>query len=105
MWPERANDMLRTHAAKSASRVQSLSVLRTAWHTSPYYKQMKRRGRKIGLRRQLATQIVSPVFFRRNNAKLFAITKNRNDICVLDMPLLDTRKGRDLMGTFIADAK
>ena len=25
------------------------------------------------------------------------------DICVLDMPLLDTRKGKDLMGTFIAD--
>ena len=25
------------------------------------------------------------------------------DICVLDMPLLDTRHGRDLMGTFIAD--
>lgn len=25
------------------------------------------------------------------------------DICVLDMPLLDTRNGRDLMGTFIAD--
>ena len=25
------------------------------------------------------------------------------DICVLDMPLLDTRRGRDLMGTFIAD--
>ena len=25
------------------------------------------------------------------------------DICVLDMPLLDTRKGQDLMGTFIAD--
>ena len=25
------------------------------------------------------------------------------DICVIDMPLLDTRKGRDLMGTFIAD--
>ena len=25
------------------------------------------------------------------------------DICVLDMPLLDTRQGRDLMGTFIAD--
>lgn len=24
-------------------------------------------------------------------------------ICVLDMPLLDTRNGRDLMGTFIAD--
>ncbi|MCI8525955.1 MAG: recombinase family protein [Oscillospiraceae bacterium] len=25
------------------------------------------------------------------------------DICVIDMPLLDTRNGRDLMGTFIAD--
>lgn len=25
------------------------------------------------------------------------------DICVLDMPLLDTSKGKDLMGTFIAD--
>lgn len=25
------------------------------------------------------------------------------DICVLDIPLLDTRNGKDLMGTFIAD--
>ena len=25
------------------------------------------------------------------------------DICVVDMPLLDTRNGKDLMGTFIAD--
>lgn len=25
------------------------------------------------------------------------------DICVLDMPLLDTRRGKDLMGTFIED--
>ena len=25
------------------------------------------------------------------------------DICVLDMPLLDTRQGKDLMGTFISD--
>ena len=25
------------------------------------------------------------------------------DICVLDMPLLDTRQGKDLLGTFIAD--
>lgn len=25
------------------------------------------------------------------------------DICVLDMPLLDTREGKDLLGTFIAD--
>ena len=25
------------------------------------------------------------------------------NICVIDMPLLDTRKGKDLMGSFIAD--
>ncbi len=25
------------------------------------------------------------------------------DICVIDMPLLDTRQGKDLLGTFIAD--
>lgn len=32
------------------------------------------------------------------------LTKNLGiDICVLDMPLLDTRNGKDLMGTFIAD--
>ena len=33
-----------------------------------------------------------------------ALTKDIGaDICVIDMPLLDTRSGKDLMGTFIAD--
>jgi len=32
------------------------------------------------------------------------LTKEKGvDICVIDMPLLDTRSGKDLMGTFIAD--
>lgn len=32
------------------------------------------------------------------------LTKERGvDIAVLDMPLLDTRRGKDLMGTFLAD--
>lgn len=32
------------------------------------------------------------------------ITKEMGvDVCVIDMPLLDTRNGKDLMGTFIAD--
>lgn len=32
------------------------------------------------------------------------LTKKKEiDICVIDMPLLDTRKGKDLMGTFIVD--
>ena len=32
------------------------------------------------------------------------LAKQKNvDICVIDMPLLDTQQGKDLMGTFIAD--
>jgi DNA invertase Pin-like site-specific DNA recombinase len=32
------------------------------------------------------------------------LTKDKGiDICVLDMPLLDTRRGKDLMGTFLSD--
>ena len=32
------------------------------------------------------------------------LTKDKQvDVCVLDMPLLDTRRGKDLMGTFLAD--
>lgn len=32
------------------------------------------------------------------------LTKEKKiDICVIDMPLLDTTKGKDLLGTFIAD--
>lgn len=32
------------------------------------------------------------------------LTKEKGiDICVIDMPLLDTRNGKDLMGTFIAE--
>lgn len=29
--------------------------------------------------------------------------EKRVDLCILDMPLLDTRTGKDLMGTFLAD--
>ncbi len=32
------------------------------------------------------------------------LTKEKNvDICVIDMPLLDTRRGKDLVGTFLSD--
>ena len=32
------------------------------------------------------------------------LTKEKEvDICVIDMPLLDMRNGKDLLGTFIAD--
>ena len=44
----------------------------------------------------------------RNYAEIQAqwryLTKEKGvDICVLDMPLLDTRRGKDLMGTFLSD--
>ena len=29
--------------------------------------------------------------------------KKRADICIIDIPLLDTRRGKDLLGTFLAD--
>ena len=38
----------------------------------------------------------------QNQWRILAKEKNV-DICVIDMPLLDTRQGKDLMGTFIAD--
>ena len=33
----------------------------------------------------------------------FIVKRKEADIVVLDMPLLDTRKGKDLMGTFLSD--
>ena len=33
----------------------------------------------------------------------FLVREKRIDICVLDMPLLDTRTAKDLIGTFVAD--
>ena len=33
----------------------------------------------------------------------FLTREKRVDICVLDVPLLDTRRGKDLVGTFLSD--
>ena len=33
----------------------------------------------------------------------YLVKVKKIDICVIDMPLLDTRQGKDLMGSFIAD--
>ena len=51
----------------------------------------------IGLENELTAADVA-------DADMVILTKDIGiDICVLDMPLLDTRSGKDLMGTFIAD--
>lgn len=53
--------------------------------------------------------ILNLVYLKRRNYEEIQkqrciITKEKDsDICVLDMPLLDTRQGRDLKGNFIGD--
>lgn len=69
----------------------------------PSYKRMVRRMRKDDL-----LYIKSIDRLGRNYEEILEqwriLTKEKGiDIVVLDMPLLDTRRGKDLMGTFLSD--
>lgn len=69
----------------------------------PRYKQMVKKIKRGDL-----LYVLSIDRLGRNYADIQAqwrvLTKEIGvDICVIDMPLLDTRKGKDLMDTFIAD--
>ncbi len=69
----------------------------------PMYRRMMRKLRKDDL-----LYIKSIDRLGRNYEEILEqwkiITKEKKvDIVVLDMPLLDTRRGKDLMGTFLAD--
>lgn len=69
----------------------------------PQYKRMVRRLQKDDL-----LYIKSIDRLGRNYAEILEqwriLTKEKGiDIVVLDMPLLDTRRGKDLMGTFLSD--
>ena len=69
----------------------------------PQYKKMVRR-----LKAEDLLYIKSIDRLGRNYGEILEqwriLTKEKGvDIVVLDMPLLDTRRGKDLMGTFIAD--
>ncbi len=69
----------------------------------PAYKRMVRRIRKDDL-----LYIKSIDRLGRNYGEILEqwriLTKEKGiDIVVLDMPLLDTRRGKDLMGTFLSD--
>ncbi len=69
----------------------------------PEYKRMVRRIRKDDL-----LYIKSIDRLGRNYSEILeqwrVLTKEKGiDIVVLDMPLLDTRRGKDLMGTFLSD--
>ena len=69
----------------------------------PKYRKMVRRFKKDDL-----LYIKSIDRLGRNYAEILEqwriLTKDKGiDIVVLDMPLLDTRRGKDLMGTFLSD--
>ena len=69
----------------------------------PQYKKLLRKMKKDDLLR-----IKSIDRLGRNYEEILAqwriLTKDKGiDIMVLDMPLLDTRRGKDLMGTFLSD--
>lgn len=69
----------------------------------PQYKKLVRRMKKDDL-----LYIKSIDRLGRNYTEILEqwrlLTKQRSvDIVVLDMPLLDTRRGKDLMGTFLSD--
>ena len=69
----------------------------------PQYKKMLRKLKKDDL-----LYIKSIDRLGRNYAEILQqwriLTKEKGvDIVVLDMPLLDTRRGKDLMGTFLSD--
>ena len=69
----------------------------------PQYKRMVRKLKKDDL-----LYIKSIDRLGRNYGEILEqwqiLTKKKNiDIVVLDMPLLDTRRGKDLMGTFLSD--
>ncbi len=69
----------------------------------PKYKQLLRKFRKDDL-----LYIKSIDRLGRNYEEILqqwrVLTKDKGvDIVVLDMPLLDTRRGKDLMGTFLSD--
>ena len=69
----------------------------------PQYKKLVRRMKKDDL-----LYIKSIDRLGRNYEEILeqwrALTKEKGvDIVVLDMPLLDTRRGKDLMGTFLSD--
>ncbi len=69
----------------------------------PRYKQLMRR-----LKRNDILYVMSIDRLGRNYKEILEhwriLTKEKGvDIVVLDMPLLDTRRGKDLMGTFLSD--
>ena len=69
----------------------------------PQYSKMVRRLRKGDLLYVLSIDRLGRNYEEIQNQWRVLTKEIGVDICVIDMPLLDTRQGKDLMGTFIAD--
>ena len=69
----------------------------------PRYKHLLRRLRPGDLLYVLSIDRLGRNYEEIQNQWRFLTKEKGIDICVLDMPLLDTRQGKDLMGTFLSD--
>ena len=69
----------------------------------PYYKKLVRKLKAGDLLYILSIDRLGRNYEEIQNQWRVLTKEIGIDICVLDMPLLDTRNGKDLMGTFIAD--
>ena len=69
----------------------------------PNYKRMLRRLREGDLLYILSIDSLGRNYEEIQNQWRILTREKGIDIIVIDMPLLDTRQGKDLMGTFIAD--
>lgn len=69
----------------------------------PGYKEMVRKLKEGDLLYILSIDRLGRNYEEIQSQWRFITKEKRADICVIDMPLLDTRQGKDLMGTFIAD--
>lgn len=69
----------------------------------PAYKSMIKKLREGDLIYILSIDRLGRNYIEIQNQWGFLTRDKKVDICVIDMPLLDTRRGKDLLGTFIAD--
>ncbi|MDY5509304.1 recombinase family protein [Dysosmobacter sp.] len=69
----------------------------------PHYKRLVRRLQRGDLLYILSIDRLGRNYEEIQNQWRVLTKEIGADICVIDMPLLDTRQGKDLMGTFIAD--
>ncbi len=69
----------------------------------PEYKKMVKKLKEGDLLYVLSIDRLGRNYEEIQNQWRILTKKKKIDICVIDMPLLDTRNGKDLMGTFIAD--